>query len=408
MSKTNSRFLQSNLITNNLATEDTLKDIDRKLDGTLSVSIDTSGNELNVNLTELDGNTISRNVGNLADGVQRICICDDDTNLSKIPVQGTNTMVNSMPVTVSSDQTAINVIISDSTPSDMELTNPLGINIRGISGLDSGSGVTDNFDTLRVVLSNDYESSTQTFQNNSSLDATNIHTVLKSDDRASGTEINGSITLATALKSGIYKVKEFTMINNLYNVTTNNNKIYFDETAILKTGTLTSGFYIASDLITNIQDAMDLAGGNTYTITHDDLTNKFTFSSSGNFGFAFSSNTASTSRFLLGMNASDVAESTSDISDFPIRLCPNKSFYLKFPTCSTYDNLTLSNNNTTNIRISSDALFGDIIRNKFDDVFISFDNLTAIDYRLHDENDTDLIADDNGLNWEMSLINYVN
>ncbi len=53
---TNNRFLQSNLVTNNLASETTLKNVEQTLNGVIDVSI--SAGDMNVNMNEINGNSV--------------------------------------------------------------------------------------------------------------------------------------------------------------------------------------------------------------------------------------------------------------------------------------------------------------------------------------------------------------
>ena len=97
MSNTNNRFLQSNLTSNDLATETTLKDIDQVLrDGTIDVSLTgnndvvisdinfttTQTNVLNTNLEEIDSIGISADIGISDLGTQRTVIASDQPNLN--------------------------------------------------------------------------------------------------------------------------------------------------------------------------------------------------------------------------------------------------------------------------------------------------------------------------------------
>src|SRR5437762_13538216 len=92
--------------------------------------------------------------------------------------------------------------------------------------------------------------------------------IISSSDLITGYTYNGNIKLKNTI-NGIYKILEFYLTNSLYNVNSNNNKVYFNESSVLKTATLTNGYYSSSELATQLQTAMNLAGGNTYTITLD-------------------------------------------------------------------------------------------------------------------------------------------
>ncbi len=77
----NNRFLQSNLTTNDLATETTLKDIDQILkSGTINVGVTGTPD---INLTEILGTAITVNSGVVDAGTQRVSIATDDIVIVK-------------------------------------------------------------------------------------------------------------------------------------------------------------------------------------------------------------------------------------------------------------------------------------------------------------------------------------
>ncbi len=229
--------------------------------------------------------------------------------------------------------------------------------------------------------------------------------IINSVDRLTGTNVNGNIKFSSNNKlSGIFTVKDFIMPNFMYNVNNNNNKVYFDESAVAKVATLTNGSYIFSELVTNIKTAMDLAGGQVYTVVYTSTTNKFTFSAAGNFGFTFFTVTANSAHKLLGIsNLSNSAESTSKDSDNVADINPDKLIFLYFPDAS--NSINLSNGVTTSLHISTDGDFGDILRKSYgtDDISLSFNDKINISYRLHDEAGNDLV-NTNGSEWTLILV----
>ena len=126
----------------------------------------------------------------------------------------------------------------------------------------------------------------------------------------------------------MYNILEFYMTNSLYNVNLNNNKVYFTESSILKTATLTNGYYTQSELATQLQTQMNSAGSNTYTITFNSNTYQYTISSTGNFGFQFATNTTASARKLIGYSLANKTESTSSTSNNVIDLNPIKCIYI--------------------------------------------------------------------------------
>ena len=84
----------------------------------------------------------------------------------------------------------------------------------------------------------------------------NIIRVITTADLIIGNSHNGTIKMLNAL-NGVYKVLEFYMTNSLYNVNSNNNKVYFNESSVLKTSTLTNGYYTQSQLASQLQTQMN-------------------------------------------------------------------------------------------------------------------------------------------------------
>ena len=229
-------------------------------------------------------------------------------------------------------------------------------------------------------------------------------TILNSEDRDSGTSTDGAFKFTNSNKlSGEYKILEFVMGNCLYNVNDTNNKIYFNESASLKTATLVNGNYSSFQFAAIIKTAMDLAGGNTYIVSYNAITNKVSWTSAGNFGFAFFTNQVNSSYKLLGIsNLADDVESMARTSDNCIDLAPNKIIYLYFPEGG--NNITLSNNNQTSLYISVGSNFGDVIRQNYSDenITLNFNDKTNISFILQNEDGNELLHS-NGTEWNLIL-----
>jgi hypothetical protein len=225
--------------------------------------------------------------------------------------------------------------------------------------------------------------------------------VLSSKDRSYGTSQNGIITLSYQL-DGDYKVKELILVNSIYSVNNSNNKIYFAESSTDYTATIQNGTYSSSQLAVALKECLDLAGELVYTITYNENTNKYKFTANGDFGFKFSSFTLNSARFIIGKNAVDDVESTSQNSDNSIDLTPYKILYVNFPEAS--NSLTTSSNVQSSMYVSSVGDFGGVIRQNFenDDIILKFNKKIQISYTIHDANNNEI--DLNGSDWEIVLI----
>src|SRR3990167_6301847 len=88
----------------------------------------------------------------------------------------------------------------------------------------------------------------------------NIYIKIDSSNRDTGSSSSSyTINLTDPLSTGTYKLHYFHMPLSIYNVTSNNNKIYFYENSSNRTGTITPGIYSSLDITTAIKTAMDAA-----------------------------------------------------------------------------------------------------------------------------------------------------
>ena len=129
--------------------------------------------------------------------------------------------------------------------------------------------------------------------------------------------------------SGIYKLVSFTYTNNIYNVTDDNNKIYWNENGTNRTTTLGNGYYDSSDFSTHLATQLNNDASGTITVSFDNNTRKLTINNTVNFYFTFGTNTTNSARKLLGFNASDGSNSTSQTSLNPVDLNTCKNVFVK-------------------------------------------------------------------------------
>ena len=198
---------------------------------------------------------------------------------------------------------------------------------------------------------------------------------------------NNVFTLDNRIQ-GQYQLLTFTTTNNMYNVTANNNKIYWNENGSNKTTTLTNGYYDSTDFKTELSTQLNSSASGTITVTLDDNTRKFTITDTLNFYFTFATNTTNSARKLLGFNASDGTNATSQTSDTPCDLNSCKNIFL-----------TINEDNHRNIRgidffnssfvINSTGDFGETLRyinvDNFNQ-FIKFRDTKKLTVSFHDSN----------------------
>ena len=231
--------------------------------------------------------------------------------------------------------------------------------------------------------------------------------LIKSDDLCDGTSSNGTIDLdfgKVFKENAYYELVEFAMSNSLYNVNAYNNNLPFSENSVDKSTTLTQSTYTASELATEIQTQMDASGNNTYTVTFDDKSGKFTIARAtgvDSFGFTYGTNTSNTSRYLLGFDASDQTEGTTQTSDNVIDITPYKIIYFYF-----INNANIAGNSkfSASFSISGNGGFLEPIRYNKNEKYsqtVKFNSETAIEFRIVDKNNK--IIDFHGASWEMIL-----
>lgn len=223
---------------------------------------------------------------------------------------------------------------------------------------------------------------------------------ISSKDRESGSSSLGQIKLAFSLNQE-YKIKEFIMPNNIYSIDSYNNKIYFNESSIVRIATLNSGVYSPTELSIEIKNQMDIGGINTYTITYNTNTNKFSFVSTANFGFTFNTNTTNSSYKLLGKNQVDDIEGLSQLSENQIDLNKHIIIYMNIPDAN--NDLTISNNYKTSFIISANTNFTDIIRKDYNNsnIILFFRDKSTIHYYIHDRDGNEINL--NNADWDLLL-----
>ena len=200
--------------------------------------------------------------------------------------------------------------------------------------------------------------------------------------------VNNKFTLDAAIE-GKWELISFVSTNNIFNVNTNNNKVYlFDGSDVI--ATLPVGSYDITDLKTALATAINDVASSTYTVSVDLNTNKYTITNTDDneFHFTFGSNTTNSARQLLGFNGSNGDNSTTHTSDNPVDLNPHKNLFINI--CENDDrDVTGQSYFNTSLVINGNGAFGEIMRyvkrDNFNQ-FLKFRNTKNIEVKFHDLN----------------------
>jgi hypothetical protein len=152
--------------------------------------------------------------------------------------------------------------------------------------------------------------------------------IIQSAQRTSSGDTPNSFTLKFSLPfKGKYRLEKFFMTNSWYNVNSNNNMVYFNDTGGDHKVAITPGFYTPAQLATQIASQMTSAGSQTYTGAQNPNTNTLTLSAPGNFKVLFGTGgsfatIANSIASLLGFQAADTTNNTSVTGSYPMNVNP--------------------------------------------------------------------------------------
>jgi hypothetical protein len=146
--------------------------------------------------------------------------------------------------------------------------------------------------------------------------------ILESKDRITLSTANNCVLSINNIVNGKYKLKQFLFQNSCYNITANNNVVYFYENSISKACTLTPGYYTSSGFTSHLKTQIDAASGgyNTYTITYSSTTGLISISASNAFKFMFGTNLNNSAAYVMGFEKVDSALATSQVSPNALNL----------------------------------------------------------------------------------------
>lgn len=195
----------------------------------------------------------------------------------------------------------------------------------------------------------------------------NTSYVLDSRQKTAGSTVAAAVynfaALGSPVEPGTYEMLSFNSRNNVYNVDSGNNLIFFDEGgAELGPVTIPSGYYTSeAALASAIKIVMDIAGAGTYTFVYDALTNLFTVSIAGGpgvFGFNFLTNASQPqANLLLGFNEVDQVPAAAQVSTRGVDLDPHSNLLVQI-TQDALKNVTLVSGTEFSLIIPLSAPYG--------------------------------------------------
>ena len=159
--------------------------------------------------------------------------------------------------------------------------------------------------------------------------------------------------------NGTYQLQTFQMTNHLGNIFLYNQKVYLNVNDEDYKINIPIGHYTFSQLPNAVQNAINTATGESFSVSGNSNTRKLTFSNATPFKFNFLTFTNKSAKNILGITG-DTALSTTHTSNIPCDLNSIKSFF-----CHVNEENTKPFN-TTNLTasfiVSVNAVYGDTIQ----------------------------------------------
>ena len=177
--------------------------------------------------------------------------------------------------------------------------------------------------------------------------------VLKSSDVSNG------VINTNEIFDGTYKLHSFTFTNNLYNITSNNNILPYQEGASYTAIELTQQYANGTDLATDIQTKINAVSAGTPSVVYNSNTGKFTITNTVSFYFKFGDITSNTCYNLLGFSQTNTSSNTSITSPNVADLVAFKHIYINIEqdTCKCVKTENFTNNT---FLITRKCDFGDV------------------------------------------------
>ena len=146
--------------------------------------------------------------------------------------------------------------------------------------------------------------------------------ILRSNDA-----LNNVINLNKSM-NGRFELYSFGFTNNIFNVTSNNNILPYQEGATYTAIELTQQYRNGHELATDVAAKINAISVGTASVSYDDNTGRMTISNTTNFYLKFGDVTSNTCHHLLGFNTSNTTNGTSVASDKMCDLIPFKTIFI--------------------------------------------------------------------------------
>ena len=223
--------------------------------------------------------------------------------------------------------------------------------------------------------------------------------------------VGNILSLDEELK-GVYKLTTFYGTNAFYNVTSSNNKIYYNVDGTDASATLTEGAYTSTTLASEIAEnlGVNIIGINeTFLVTYGTETGKYQITTEDDnalFYFTFGTNTTNSARKLLGFNEEDGTAGSSVESDNVISLSPHPVIYMNIK--EDYNKKIRGQNHFSASLMLWDtsSLFGEAFRmnlhdNAYNSQFVKFNGNKQLQISFYNDNYKEVSF--NGTNWVLIL-----
>ena len=176
--------------------------------------------------------------------------------------------------------------------------------------------------------------------------------ILKSSD------VSNNVINTIEVFDGIYKLHSFSFTNNLYNITSNNNILPYQQGASYYAIELTQQFANGTDIASDIQTKLNAIPSANVSVSYDSNTSKFTITNTTSFYLKFGDVTLNTCSELLGFSNTNTTDGLSVTSTTTADLIPFKQIYINIEQ-DTFKNIKNENYTENTFLISGSCNFSD-------------------------------------------------
>ena len=224
-----------------------------------------------------------------------------------------------------------------------------------------------------------------------------MYQILKSSDSAN------NIISTREQFNGMYQLHSFVFTNNIYNITSNNNIVPYQEGATYTALELTQQFANGDTIATDLQTKINAVSAGTASVSFDDNTGKLTISNTTNFYFKFGDITSNTAYKQLGFEQSNTTDGTSAVSTNAVDLVPFKHIYIDIKQDQS-QSIKNENYRDYSFIINANSNFGEKCHynaknNDYNPQICKFRNENRLEIRFYNENYNAITP----TNWELVL-----